>query len=75
MTPPTTDRPGPTRVGRPADPPVDRDERRIRVTIDALGSPVGPGGDPDDGARSAALRALLDDGDVAAEPGVAAEPA
>jgi len=73
MTETATDLPGPTRAGRPADPPVDRDERRIRAMVDALNRGAGPGGAVEDEAGTAALRALVGYGDIAADqPGTAA---
>ena len=67
MTETATDLPGPTRAGRQADPPVDRDEGRIRAMIDALSRGVGSGGAVDDEAGTAALRALLGYGDIATD--------
>jgi hypothetical protein len=66
-----TDLPGPTRPDRPADEPVDHDERRIRAMIDALRQGADAGHTPDNDTEQAALRALLGYGDVVDQPGTA----
>jgi hypothetical protein len=74
MTTAATDLPGTTTPGSEADRPTDRDERRIRVMVDALTKAVGPDTALEDDARTAALRALLDYGSVAASQRGAADP-
>jgi len=74
MTETATDLPGPTRAGRPADPPVDRDERRIRAMVDALNRGAGPGGAVEDEAGTAALRALVGPADGAGSTRLQAAP-
>jgi hypothetical protein len=51
-----------------ADPTVDRDERRVRAMVDALEGKTGSNADLDIKVRTAALRTILDYGEIAAEP-------
>jgi hypothetical protein len=73
MTTPATDRPGQARAERPADPPDDRDERRVRAMVDALqqsgrdsATRQDAGSGTEQEARWAALRTLLDYGEIEA---------
>lgn len=72
MTSTVTDRPGTTRDDPPADAADDPDERRIRALVDAIRM-AGPARlEAEEQAREAALRAILDEGEVASDrPGSA----
>ena len=74
MTRLPVDPPTRTRTGDPEDATVDRDERWIRAMADSFGNKVASDTVGDDEVLSAALRSLLDYGEVVSVEHPAPEP-